>query len=141
MHSNFRNNTHNKYSQARMKVSFSNKRSKSIPSSESEEDYLNRKNQNRATKRRLDYEGNYIHKEISISSSESSKTESGLIKFNNQTEKEKEVREKDIAPWISNGTAHMTDSLLRFHNEIIEFYNYIKPSKKSHGLKMKKFNL
>ncbi len=43
MHSNFRNNTHNKYSQAKMKVSFSNKRSKSIPHSDSEEDYFNRK--------------------------------------------------------------------------------------------------
>ncbi len=86
MHSNFRNNTHNKYSQAKMKVSFSNKRSKSIPHSDSEEDYFNRKHQNRTTKRRVDYEGNYANKEISISS-ESSKTESGLIKFNNQTEK------------------------------------------------------
>lgn len=86
MHSNFRNNTHNKYSQGKMKVSSSNKRSKSIASSDSEEDYFNRKNNNRTSKRRMDYEGNYAYKEISVSS-ESSKTESGLIKFNNQTEK------------------------------------------------------
>lgn len=53
MHSNFRNNTHNKYSQAKMKVSFSSKRSKSIAPSDSEEDYYNRKNQNRTSKRRV----------------------------------------------------------------------------------------
>jgi non-canonical poly(A) RNA polymerase PAPD5/7 len=56
-------------------------------------------------------------------------------------ESEKEFSEKDMSPWMSKTTKSIGDTLLRFHNEIIEFYNYIKPSKKNHASRMKKFNL
>lgn len=42
---------------------------------------------------------------------------------------------------MSKTTKSINDTLLRFHNEIIEFYNYIKPSKKVHSSRMQKFAL
>ena len=52
-----------------------------------------------------------MSEEIRISSEDS---DSGVIKFDQEAGKV--VGEKDITPWLSNGTRSIKDSLLRFHN-------------------------
>lgn len=50
---------------------------------------------------------------------------------------DKDIDEKlYIAPWISNETKNIKNSLARFHNEIIDFYNYISPDEKTHSARL-----
>lgn len=41
----------------------------------------------------------------------------------------------EIAPWLSESTANIRDSRIRFHNEIIEFYDYLSPKKSAHKIR------
>lgn len=49
------------------------------------------------------------------------------------------VNRRYITPWIAVSTLEIKDSLLRFHNEVIDFYNYIKPSEESHRSRLQAF--
>lgn len=40
--------------------------------------------------------------------------------------------EKKVAPWLSKGTSAIRNTLVRFHNEIIDFCNYILPTETEH---------
>ena len=57
----------------------------------------------------------------------------GFIKFEKEFTKRKinvnDIKPEHITPWFKGKTVEMKDSLLRFHNEIIDFYNFISPSK------------
>lgn len=41
-----------------------------------------------------------------------------------------------IAPWLTDSTIKIKNSLARMHNEIIDFYNYIIPSEEEHNLRL-----
>lgn len=47
------------------------------------------------------------------------------------------IDERDfIAPWLTDSTIKIKNSLARMHNEIIDFYNYITPSEEEHNLRL-----
>lgn len=51
---------------------------------------------------------------------------------------DKDVDEKlYIAPWITNETKTIKNSLARLHNEIIDFYDYISPDEQTHSARLK----
>lgn len=41
--------------------------------------------------------------------------------------------EDDITPWMGRDTRIIKNPQIRFHNEIIDFFYFIKPSKKEHN--------
>ncbi len=45
--------------------------------------------------------------------------------------------EERLAPWMTKSTMKIKNSLVRFHNEIIDFVNYIVPSKEAHAKREK----
>lgn len=47
----------------------------------------------------------------------------------------REEERVDRVPWMSEKTASISSSLVRAHNEIIEFVNYIIPTKESHRIR------
>ena len=47
----------------------------------------------------------------------------------------KSADEEKLAPWMSRSTQKIRNTLVRFHNEIIDFVNYITPSKEDHTLR------
>jgi non-canonical poly(A) RNA polymerase PAPD5/7 len=42
-----------------------------------------------------------------------------------------------VAPWMTSRTRDIKDSLLRFHNEVIEFCEYVSPTKEEHAFREK----
>jgi len=50
-----------------------------------------------------------------------------------------EEDEKKMAPWMSNATSKIENTTLRLHNEIMDFVEYIGPSKKEDALRKKSF--
>ena len=59
-----------------------------------------------------------------------------LIRFDEPREAEKEkVSRSRVAPWMTKKTRDIRDSLLRFHNEIIEFSEYICPTPQEHEVR------
>lgn len=59
-----------------------------------------------------------------------------IIKFNAPKELEK-VSKKQVAPWMTGRTKDIKDALLRFHNEIIEFAEYVSPTTAEHASREK----
>lgn len=52
-----------------------------------------------------------------------------------------EVNEERIfAPWISEATTNIKNANIRLHNEIVEFTNYIAPSKQDYQIRLKTIN-
>jgi hypothetical protein len=49
------------------------------------------------------------------------------------------VLKSRACPWLSKKTADIRDPLLRFHNEIIEFHDYITPSPSERETRMLAF--
>jgi len=49
----------------------------------------------------------------------------------------KSIDEEKLAPWMSRSTQKIRNTLVRFHNEIIDFVNYVTPSKEDHILREK----
>jgi len=45
--------------------------------------------------------------------------------------------EERLAPWMTNSTQKIKNTLVRFHNEIIDFVNFITPSKEDHNKREK----
>lgn len=45
--------------------------------------------------------------------------------------------EERLAPWMSNATQKIRNTLVRFHNEIIDFVNFITPSEDDHNRREK----
>ena len=40
--------------------------------------------------------------------------------------------DEKLAPWMSKSTQKIKNTLVRFHNEIIDFANHVTPSKEEH---------
>ena len=57
--------------------------------------------------------------------------------FDNSYQQQQQKEEVRTVPWMSKRTAGISSSLVRAHNEIIEFVNYIIPSKEDHRLREK----
>lgn len=49
------------------------------------------------------------------------------------------LTQKQILPWMNAKTFEIQNPNLRLHKEIMDFYNYIKPSKETHELKSSAF--
>ena len=47
----------------------------------------------------------------------------------------KSVDEEKLAPWMTRSTQKIRNTLVRFHNEIIDFVSYVMPSKEDHNLR------
>lgn len=47
------------------------------------------------------------------------------------------ISQKLMTPWLSQSTKIIKEPMLRFHNEIIDFFNYIKPIDAEHNLRLK----
>jgi hypothetical protein len=47
--------------------------------------------------------------------------------------------EKKEAPWMSKQTFKIRNTLVRFHNEIIDFMNHVSPTKEEHAKREKAF--
>lgn len=62
-------------------------------------------------------------------------------KIDNESNKPKEVDITKIAPWASPQTLQIKNPVLRFHNEIIDFCNYIAPTEKEHQIRINSFNM
>jgi hypothetical protein len=60
--------------------------------------------------------------------------EEELIRFEEPKPEEK-FSKVQVAPWMTKRTRDINDSLLRFHNEIIEFCEYVSPTDAEHRLK------
>ncbi|KRX10728.1 hypothetical protein PPERSA_00498 [Pseudocohnilembus persalinus] len=75
---------------------------------------------------------------------EYSDDDNAFIQFEQEEEPEKkeeeDIPERKIAPWISKKTLRIQNSVLRLHNEIIEFTQYLQPTKAEHQLRMDSFN-
>ena len=50
-----------------------------------------------------------------------------------------EEEEKKMAPWMSSATKNIENTTLRFHNEIMDFVEYVGPSKKEDAIRKKSF--
>jgi len=50
-----------------------------------------------------------------------------------------EETERHFAPWMSKSTGKIENPIIRFHNEIIDFVDYIGPSQKEDSLRKKSF--
>ncbi len=61
--------------------------------------------------------------------------ESGKADVNNSRYEE----EKKEAPWMTKQTFKIRNTLVRFHNEIIDFMNFVAPSKEEHQRREKAF--
>jgi hypothetical protein len=56
----------------------------------------------------------------------------------------KELTPRMITPWMTKNTKNTQNSLLRFHNEIIDFFKFVSPLETEQELRMKtiaKFDL
>ena len=64
-----------------------------------------------------------------------------MIRFTAEKDEEngEKIHRRSITPWLAASTLEIKDSLLRFHNEVIDFYNYIKPSDESHRSRLQAF--
>lgn len=60
------------------------------------------------------------------------------IKF---TIEEGKPSEGDGSPWMSQHTRDIINPILRFHNEIIDYAEYVGPSKEEHEEKANIFNI
>ena len=47
--------------------------------------------------------------------------------------------ERRLAPWMSSSTRKVNNTLIRFHNEIIDFAEHVGPSKKDQAIRKKSF--
>lgn len=45
--------------------------------------------------------------------------------------------EEKLAPWMSQSTQKIKNTMVRFHNEIIDFVNYVAPLKEEHAKREK----
>lgn len=50
------------------------------------------------------------------------------------------LSEKEIAPWLSHATMAIKRPKMRLHNEIIEFYDFLKPKKEEYDLRVACYN-
>jgi non-canonical poly(A) RNA polymerase PAPD5/7 len=48
----------------------------------------------------------------------------------------KEINEEKIAPWLKKITTTITNPNIKFHNEILDFYEFIKPKDEDHFVRM-----
>lgn len=71
-----------------------------------------------------------------LDSEKEDESEEELIRFDLPREAEK-VSGKQVAPWMTSRTRDIKDSLLRFHNEVIEFCEYVSPTKEEHTFREK----
>lgn len=56
------------------------------------------------------------------------------------SEAEEGLGESEVAPWMREETASIQNPNFRLHNEIIDFYNYIRPSEESARLRQEAFD-
>jgi len=47
----------------------------------------------------------------------------------------KPLDDEKLAPWMTRSTQKIRNTLVRFHNEIIDFVSYVMPSKDDHNLR------
>lgn len=59
--------------------------------------------------------------------------------FSDNEQKDEIIDQKKITPWISDQTRQIKNPNIRFHNEIIDFYSFIKPKPEAHKKRMKAF--
>lgn len=52
-----------------------------------------------------------------------------ILRFqSDDTQSEEYVDEKMATPWYKQSTRNIQDPMLRFHNELIDFVNYLSPT-------------
>lgn len=58
------------------------------------------------------------------------------LSFDESDKDREEISPNEVTPWLTNDTKIIKNPQIRLHNEIVDFFYYIKPKRKEHNEKV-----